>query len=256
MTYHRWLVQVRRSTRTTSSAYKSSAPTAPENTHAKVLRTRTATTGKVVSTTTTATSKGKAKAEPIVETKKAPVVKRNGLKDVTRIMANKEKAKKITSKDGGGGPSKPSSTTSNKVVSKRATRNTVITVLKDVKEESTEGLNRMHVDSELAHPPPQQRVAKRPSTDDIEVDAPSPKKRARIEAAEESQLEADQVQEALVAPSSEDLFEHEYDPHGNDWVDIDAEDGDDTAMVSEYVVETFQWLMETEVRLAMLVYSS
>lgn len=42
--------------------------------------------------------------------------------------------------------------------------------------------------------------------------------------------------------------EAEADPEGEDWTDLDAEDADDPLMVSEYVVEIFQYMKEIEVR--------
>lgn len=47
-------------------------------------------------------------------------------------------------------------------------------------------------------------------------------------------VQADEVQEA--------------DPEGDQWDDLDAEDADDPLMVSEYVVEIFEYLKQVEVR--------
>ena len=41
--------------------------------------------------------------------------------------------------------------------------------------------------------------------------------------------------------------EHEADPEGDEWDDLDAEDADDLLMVSEYVVEIFKYMKEMEV---------
>ena len=41
--------------------------------------------------------------------------------------------------------------------------------------------------------------------------------------------------------------EAEADPDGDNWDDLDAEDADDPLMVSEYVVEIFEYLKEVEV---------
>jgi G2/mitotic-specific cyclin 1/2 len=42
--------------------------------------------------------------------------------------------------------------------------------------------------------------------------------------------------------------EAEADPNGPDWEDLDAEDADDPMMVSEYVIEIFDYLKVVEVR--------
>lgn len=41
--------------------------------------------------------------------------------------------------------------------------------------------------------------------------------------------------------------EAEADPNGNEWDDLDAEDGDDPLMVSEYVIEILDYMKNTEV---------
>lgn len=41
--------------------------------------------------------------------------------------------------------------------------------------------------------------------------------------------------------------ESEADPNGNEWDDLDAEDGDDPLMVSEYVIEILDYMKNTEV---------
>lgn len=41
-------------------------------------------------------------------------------------------------------------------------------------------------------------------------------------------------------------MEKEADPNGDEWTDLDAEDADDPLMVSEYVVEIFEYLKEVE----------
>ena len=40
----------------------------------------------------------------------------------------------------------------------------------------------------------------------------------------------------------------EADPDGEEWDDLDAEDSEDPLMVSEYVVEIFKYMKQTEVR--------
>jgi len=60
----------------------------------------------------------------------------------------------------------------------------------------------------------------------------------------------DSVQDDLVT------FEEEVeaDPDGDQWDDLDADDGDDPLMVSEYVVEIFSYMKQTEVCLALLCH--
>ena len=62
-------------------------------------------------------------------------------------------------------------------------------------------------------------------------------------------LHEEEVENAVV-PKDDD----EADPHGDQWVDLDAEDGDDPLMVSEYVVEIFSYLKEVEVCMRKVSY--
>ncbi|KDQ60187.1 hypothetical protein JAAARDRAFT_56150 [Jaapia argillacea MUCL 33604] len=67
--------------------------------------------------------------------------------------------------------------------------------------------------------------------------------------------DADAFEESHLKALSEDAFdkqikeaveELEADPEANDWDDLDAEDADDPLMVSEYVVEIFEYLKKVE----------
>ncbi|THH00053.1 hypothetical protein EW026_g2423 [Hermanssonia centrifuga] len=67
------------------------------------------------------------------------------------------------------------------------------------------------------------------------------KRRTSSEAPEDDLLE---VEQAVRLEESGILFEA--NPDGDDWEDLDAEDADDPLMVSEYVVEIFEYLKEVE----------
>jgi hypothetical protein len=75
---------------------------------------------------------------------------------------------------------------------------------------------------------------------------------------EAGDLERRQVEDALVVAADEEetafvarrelvLGEVEHDPNGPDWDDLDEEDKDDPQMVSEYVIEIFEYLKDVEV---------
>ena len=53
-------------------------------------------------------------------------------------------------------------------------------------------------------------------------------------------------EEALPEEEEEEDVEKEADPNGDGWEDLDAEDADDPLMVSEYVVDIFNYLKEVE----------
>lgn len=60
---------------------------------------------------------------------------------------------------------------------------------------------------------------------------------------------SDYPEEAAIAEVEEVVaYEEplEADPNGNEWTDLDADDGDDPLMVNEYVVEIFDYLKEVE----------
>jgi hypothetical protein len=66
----------------------------------------------------------------------------------------------------------------------------------------------------------------------------------------EAQLFEEQVTADLEALAD---AEPEANPEGDKWDDLHAEDADDPLMVSEYVVEIFQYMKEIEVSLKLLV---
>jgi G2/mitotic-specific cyclin 2 len=64
----------------------------------------------------------------------------------------------------------------------------------------------------------------------------------------EDELNVENDHDHTVAPGGElTLGRVEADPNGDEWDDLDAEDADDPQMVSEYVVEIFEYLKEVEV---------
>lgn len=89
-----------------------------------------------------------------------------------------------------------------------------------------------------------------------EDDSRAPKKRRTSSEAGDEELQ--EVEEELkLGPTDEEtaigaakfkLGVVEADPNGDEWDDLDAEDIDDPQMVSEYVVEIFEYLKEVEVR--------
>lgn len=78
---------------------------------------------------------------------------------------------------------------------------------------------------------------------DDEEDLRAYKKRRTSSDAPEDDLAAEQLVEDAV-----DLGPQEADPEGDQWVDLDAEDADDPLMVSEYVIDIFNYLKDVEVR--------
>ena len=89
------------------------------------------------------------------------------------------------------------------------------------------------------------RVARtsKPDEDEEEANRVYKKRRTSSDMPDVEALHEEEVENA-VAPQ-EDL---EADPEGDQWDDLDAEDADDPLMVSEYVVEIFEYLKEVEVR--------
>ncbi|KAL0958176.1 hypothetical protein HGRIS_000339 [Hohenbuehelia grisea] len=81
------------------------------------------------------------------------------------------------------------------------------------------------------------------------------KRRTSSEAPEDAPLAKDELEEpdldsedatAKIAADLQYRDEAEADPDGDEWDDLDADDADDPLMVSEYVVEIFEFLKETE----------
>lgn len=75
------------------------------------------------------------------------------------------------------------------------------------------------------------------------------KRRTSSEAPEDELLAEQQVEHAV------ELEPQEADPNGDQWVDLDAEDVDDPLMVSEYVIDIFNYLKEVEVRSTCLLFA-
>jgi hypothetical protein len=98
-------------------------------------------------------------------------------------------------------------------------------------------------------------AAQRQAAEDADADRVFKKRRTSSEAPEDSgaieeaRLRAEEEEaaariEAELAAYDE---EPEADPEGSQWDDLDADDNDDPLMVSEYVVEIFQYLKQIEV---------
>lgn len=92
--------------------------------------------------------------------------------------------------------------------------------------------------------------------DDDETDRVFKKRRTSSEAPEEDPRAVEEARmlaekEALASKVEEQLSafeeEPEFEPEGEDWEDLDAEDAEDPLMVSEYVVEIFKYLKDIEV---------
>ncbi|KIY48434.1 hypothetical protein FISHEDRAFT_65729 [Fistulina hepatica ATCC 64428] len=128
-----------------------------------------------------------------------------------------------------------------------------LTVRRSLARETTNGRSRTshhHVrNSSTTH--------HRQADDDAEADRVFKKRRTSSEAPEdvqalhEAQIAADEaaVEAALEAEMQEYAdSEPEADPETSRWDDLDAQDDDDPAMVSEYVVEIFQYMRELEAR--------
>ena len=90
------------------------------------------------------------------------------------------------------------------------------------------------------------RVSRRsqPDEDEDESNRVFKKRRTSSDApdVDNDLLHEEEVENAVAPQDAEDA-----DLHGDQWVDLDAEDGDDPLMVSEYVVEIFEYLKQVEV---------
>ncbi|KAF6757755.1 g2/mitotic-specific cyclin cdc13 [Ephemerocybe angulata] len=118
-----------------------------------------------------------------------------------------------------------------------------LTVPPVIAPKRTEGATRVHrtrreieQDEEEEH-----RVFKKRRTSS---DAPEPEPQA--EEVEEEDPEA-ALHARLEAEMEAFANEPEVDPEHSGWDDLDAEDGDDPLMVSEYVVEIFQYMRQLEI---------
>lgn len=84
-----------------------------------------------------------------------------------------------------------------------------------------------------------------------EEEEDEPRSSKRFRTSSEAPYAAADIEEGL-DEGEDDLFDlhlHsiEADPNGDEWDDLDADDGDDTIMVNEYVVEIFEYLKQNEV---------
>ncbi|KAI0702047.1 cyclin-like protein [Cerioporus squamosus] len=87
------------------------------------------------------------------------------------------------------------------------------------------------------------RIAKtsKPEVDEEEASRVTKKRRTSSDVPDYHEAEIEEEEEAAIPAE-----EVEADPNGNNWDDLDAEDADDPLMVSEYVVEIFEYLKEVE----------
>ena len=76
------------------------------------------------------------------------------------------------------------------------------------------------------------------------------KRRTSSDEPDEAKLFEQEDHEAHLAASPDAAIdsEPEADPNGDEWDDLDAEDGDDPLMVSEYVIEILDYMKSVEVR--------
>lgn len=88
-------------------------------------------------------------------------------------------------------------------------------------------------------------VLKGEAQEDVREDRVFKKRRTSSEAPE-TDIDEQAQHEAEVAAVLDVNAIPEADPDGDEWDDLDAEDADDPLMVSEYVVEIFQYMKQTE----------
>ncbi|KAL1732239.1 cyclin-like protein [Schizophyllum commune] len=95
-------------------------------------------------------------------------------------------------------------------------------------------------------------VRTRQLEDEEEADRVHKKRRTSSEAPDTEAVAAYQSEEENAQADADEMLqlfadsEPEMDPETSPWDDLDAEDGDDPAMVSEYVVEIFKYMRELE----------
>lgn len=89
------------------------------------------------------------------------------------------------------------------------------------------------------------RSAHQAPDDDLEAERVFKKARTSSDAPEDAVQEQWADRHELDALEEEE--EVEADPNGPDWDDLDQDDGDDPVMVSEYVVEIFEYFKKIEV---------
>ena len=83
----------------------------------------------------------------------------------------------------------------------------------------------------------------KPDEDEEEANRVFKKRRTSSDMPDVDALHEEEVENAVVPAE-----QVEADPFGDQWDDLDVEDADDPLMVSEYVVEIFDYLKEVEVR--------
>ncbi|KAG1741428.1 cyclin-like protein [Suillus paluster] len=88
-------------------------------------------------------------------------------------------------------------------------------------------------------------VLKAETHDDVQEDRVFKKRRTSSDAPE-TDVDEQAQHEAEVAAVLDVNVTPEADPDGDEWDDLDAEDADDPLMVSEYVVEIFKYMKQTE----------
>ncbi|RPD57012.1 hypothetical protein L226DRAFT_547172 [Lentinus tigrinus ALCF2SS1-7] len=92
-----------------------------------------------------------------------------------------------------------------------------------------------------SHVPKRTAKTTKPEVDEEEASRVTKKRRTSSDAPEFHEVEVEEEEEEAYLAE-----EVEADPDGDKWDDLDAEDADDPLMVSEYVVEIFEYLKEVE----------
>lgn len=100
-------------------------------------------------------------------------------------------------------------------------------------------------------------TAQRQAAEDVDADRVFKKRRTSSEApeepevTEEARLRAEEEEAAAKIAAELEAYaeEPEADPENSPWDDLDADDNDDPLMVSEYVVEIFNYLKQVEVNI-------
>lgn len=101
-------------------------------------------------------------------------------------------------------------------------------------------------------------TAQRQAAEDVDADRVFKKRRTSSEApedpevTEEARLRAEEEEAAAKIAAELEAYaeEPEADPENSLWDDLDADDNDDPLMVSEYVVEIFNYLKQVEVNIS------
>ena len=93
-----------------------------------------------------------------------------------------------------------------------------------------------------SHVPKRISKTAKAEVDEEEANRVTKKRRTSSEPPEAHEIEVEELEQETLP-----VEEAEADPDGDNWDDLDAEDADDPLMVSEYVVEIFEYLKEVEV---------